>query len=576
MASSIEKHVATSRCIKSCGGAAIAGCTAPMIPIIPMLMLRVVVAAGGPTLAACAWAVLCLLLCAINAAALVVVLYADTAAARADTALETRVRTIVASVCAVTVVAWSTGAISGFMLGVTLLFVAVAAALVAGADGGGGGGGGAGGGADGWRREVWANRSVRAFLALASSTATAVWGAATLALYAEVASALVGQHGSHDNYYDDEDTPYGAVASFGAALGAALALLRLLSGADALHHPPLQKKKLMVKGMLRTLKRAALVRIETLIASTAAAGVAALIAGRPLLFACIAGCTVVYVFRLLCRVIVIFCTERHSFLAPSAASVSRAPSAVSARAPTNGRGDDSSARRDTDALLPLRDALAHPQTSYMRSLAMQDVQWMTCSPGEEARMWRARHVFGDNSGRTWSVVAGRCLEPVRDVVNALTTTSDSVDDGRGRLKQTPNTSGVGYDAYKTQSPHHHTLQQHNNHSHLHHRHRGHGASNGSVSFRSRAPESRVSLRHLRDHARWILQSRHQLCVWSCDILSKICAASLAEDKYGILQVRRERTLTCDPSLCSLVCNGGGVTEIAMRVCYWCCCSWMGD
>ena len=56
-------------------------------------------------------------------------------------------------------------------------------------------------------------------------------------------------------------------------------------------------------------------------------------------------------------------------------------------------------------------------------------------------------------------------------------------------------------------------------------------------------------------------------MWSCDILSKICAASLAEDKYGILQVRRERerererekAITCTHThmihLCSLVYNG---------------------
>ena len=182
-------------------------------------------------------------------------------------------------------------------------------------------------------------------------------------------------------------------------------------------------------------------------------------------------------------------------------------------------------------------------------------------------MWRARHVFGDNSGRTWSVVAGRCLEPVHDVVDALTTTSDSVDDGRGRMRQTPDALGAGYDTYRAQSPHHPNLQH--NHSHLHHRHRGHGASNGSVSFRSRAPESRVSLRHLRDHARWILQSRHQICVWSCDILSKICAASLSEDKYGILQVRREYDLTHDPSVFAHLQM---VLQRNMCACYWCCCS----
>ena len=67
-----------------------------------------------------------------------------------------------------------------------------------------------------------------------------------------------------------------------------------------------------------------------------------------------------------------------------------------------------------------------------------------------------------------------------------------------------------------------------------------------------------------ERARWMLQSRHQLCVWSCDTLSEICVASLAEDKYGILQVRISPLLRE-----SLVAMGHTDTDRAMHA-YACC------
>ena len=367
------------------------------------------------------------------------------------------------------------------------------------------------------------------FVYCGGSLMTAGWGAANMMIYRALRKAVLTlcavqqQHtptildGVKENEEENEDNMKRLWLIYGAALGLLLYTMRRLYDNDVAIFPPIQRTR------LTRLKQAILSEILTsikmaLAAASATVIVAFIIAsqyghdinlilvnhlvtidGATSLL--VAGYTTSYVYGFSCRIIHIVYTTRVRFVVVSLLQA----------------GTQRKPKRDD--IEPLMVALSAPQHTFIRSLATVELYTLTCSAGQESKTWRTRYIFADESGMTWSQIAVRCLDPIESVVIELKS-SGLVDQrlfvhsvlGKGLFR----TAGGGATTGPQQQQHYSAAGKSR---HL-------GVDNQNVG----------SIEELKNKARRVLQSKHQLCIWSCEILAIICTSSLEEDTYGVLQV----------------------------------------